>query len=125
MAPPRQHLDAGDQLGQRKWLRQVVVAAGAQALDAVVDMAHRRQDQHRRLVARAAQGLDQAQSVEARQHPVDDQHVVVAGARHLETVLAVVGELGAVVRLAQSALHELGGLAIVLDDEHAHGRPTP
>ena len=50
-AAARQHLDAGQQLGEGIGLGQIVVAAGAQALDAVVDLAERGQDQHRRLDA--------------------------------------------------------------------------
>ena len=90
----RQHLDARQQFGERVGLRQIVVAAGAQALDAVVDLAERRQDQDRRAVALVAQRADERQAVALRQHPVDHQHVVVAGLGERQAFLAVAGEIG-------------------------------
>ena len=44
---PDQRLHAGEQLGERERLRQVVVAAGLEPLDAVVDRVPRAQDQDR------------------------------------------------------------------------------
>src|SRR5271170_2455647 len=46
-APARQHLDACKQFRERVGLRQIVVAARAQAFDAVVDLAKCREDKHR------------------------------------------------------------------------------
>src|SRR5277367_273090 len=57
-AAARQRLDSGQKLGERVRLRQIVVAAGAQPLDPVVDLAERREDQDRRLVFLLAKGAD-------------------------------------------------------------------
>src|SRR5262245_29602955 len=46
-APARQRLDAGKELGEGIGLGEIVVAASAQTLDLLVDIAERRQDQHR------------------------------------------------------------------------------
>src|SRR5208282_6066364 len=62
-AAARQRLDAGEQLGKGVGFGEIVVAAGAQALDAVVDLAERREDQRRRLDVLGAQRADQRQSV--------------------------------------------------------------
>ena len=48
-----QRLHAGQQLGERERLGQVVVAAGLQAAHAIVDRAARAQNQHRRRRCRA------------------------------------------------------------------------
>ena len=53
---PAQHcLDAGDDLGERERLRDVVVAAGAQRLDLVLDGVLRGQEEDRGLEAALAQ----------------------------------------------------------------------
>ena len=111
-----QHLDAGQQLGEGVGLGQIVVAAGAQAGDPVVDLAERGQDQHRRRVAARPQAGDQRQPVAARQHAVDDQHVVVDWLGKREAGFAVGGEVGSVAGLGQRLLQVIGGLAVVLDD---------
>src|SRR5204863_5135627 len=119
--PAHQRLDAGEQLGVGVRLGEVVVAAGAQALDAVVHLAQRREDEDGRARALGAQRLHHRQAVAARQHAVDDQHVVAALARHGETVLAVAGDVGGMPALAQRSLQELRRLTVVFDHEHTHG----
>ncbi len=75
---PRQNLDPRQQFGEGIGLGQIIVAAGAQALDAVVNLPERREDQHRRLDFLRAQAADQGQPVELRQHAVDDENVIIA-----------------------------------------------
>src|SRR6185437_16304155 len=55
----RQYFDPREQLGEGIGFWQIVVPAGAQALDAIVDLSERRQDQRRRAVALLAQRTDQ------------------------------------------------------------------
>ena len=119
-APARQHLDPRQQLGERIGLGQVVVAAGAQALDPVVDLAERRQDQRRRLDALGAQRADHRQAVALRQHAVDDQDVVLPVERQAEPVLAVGGVVGHVADLAEGLDQVVGRVAVIFDDEEAH-----
>jgi hypothetical protein len=121
MTPSREHLDAGDQLGERKRLGQIVIAARAQSFDTVVDMAHRGQDQDGCLITLPPQRLDHRKTVELRQHAIDDEHVETTTAGHFEAILAVIGKLDLMTRFSQAPLHEEGGLAIVFDNEHAHG----
>ena len=123
-AAARQHFDAREQFGERIGLGQIIVAAGAQALDPVVDLAERRQDQRRRLDALAAQGPDHRQPVELGQHAVDDQHVVLAVERLREPFLAVGGEVGHMPDLAEGLDQIVGGIAVVFDDQETHGDPT-
>jgi len=72
----RQHLDAAPAARRTNRLRQVVVTARPQPLDAVVDLASERGSAPR-LDALAAERADDGEAVELRQHTVDDQHVVL------------------------------------------------
>ncbi len=120
----RQHLDAREQLGERIGLGQIIVAAGAQSLDPVIDLAERRQNERRRLDALAAQGADHREPVELRQHAIDDQDVVLAVHRQREPLLAVGGEVGNVPDLAEGLDQIVGGIAIVFDDQQTHDGPA-
>ena len=120
-APSAEVLDPGQQLGEGERLGQIVVAAGTQPLHAVVDLAQRGEKQHRRRVAGLAQVLNQAQSVQVRQHAVDDQQVERPDRSHQQAFPPVLGDLGAVPALAQTLGQILRRIAIVLDDQNAHG----
>ena len=122
-AAARQHLDARQQLGERIGLGQVVVAAGAQALDAVVDLAERGQDQHRRLDALGAQFADDREAVALGQHAVDDQDVVLPVERQRQPLLAVRRLVGDMADLAEGPGDVVGRVAVVFDDQEAHGGP--
>ena len=109
-AAARQHLDAGQQFGEGIGLGQIVVAAGAQALDAVVDLAERREDQRRRVGRPSRAGVPiTRQAVALRQHAVDDQHVVLPPDREREPLLAVGGEIRDVADLAKRLDQVVGG----------------
>ena len=122
-AAARQRLDAGEQFGERIGLGEIIVAAGAQALHPVVDLAERGQDQHRRLVALGAQFADHRQTVALGQHAIDDQHVVVAVAGQRQALLAVRRLVGDVADLAEGLGEVVGSVAVVFYDEQAHGGP--
>ena len=63
------------------------------------------------------------QPVALGQHAVDDQHVVLAVERHGQAVLAVGGGVGDMADLAERLDQIVGGVAVVLDDQKAHGDP--
>ena len=98
-----QRLHAREQLGERERLGQVVVAAGLQAADAVVDRPPRAQNQHRRRDAAPAQLLDERQAVALGQHQVDDRDVVRLLGRRGQPRLAVGRVIHREARLAQPA----------------------
>jgi hypothetical protein len=99
----------------------VRVTTGAQPGDPVVNFAKRRQDQHRRRVASGPQTGDDRQAVAARQHAVDDHHVIVAGVSEGEAGFAVAGDMGGVSGLGEGFLEVIGRFAIVFYDENLHG----
>ncbi|MGY3364926.1 hypothetical protein ACVWZL_002051 [Bradyrhizobium sp. GM2.4] len=119
-AAARQHLDPGQQLGEGIGFRQIIVAASAQALDAVVDLAERRENQHWRRIVLVAERADHRQAVALGQHAVDHQHVVIAVLGHGKAFLAVGGVVGNVPDLTKSLHEVVGGFAVVFDDEEAH-----
>ncbi len=63
---------------------------------------------------------DHRQSVELRQHAVDDKHVVIAFARQRMAVLAVGRMIGDVPRFPQRPDEIGGGVSVVLDEQNAH-----
>ncbi len=72
-------------------------------------------------IALGAQRADHRQAVALGQHAVDDQHVVVAVERQREAVLAVGRLVGDVADLAEGLDEVVRGVAVVFDDEQAHG----
>jgi len=118
---PQQHLDARQQLGKGKGLDQVVVATGPQALHPVVHLAQGAEDDHRRLPAGTAQGLEDRQAIEGGQHAVEDDDVVVVLQCHEQAILAIAGLIGRVAVLFEPLGNEVGSVDVVFDDENAHG----
>ena len=66
---------------------------------------------------------DHRQAVALGQHAVDDQHVVVAVERQREPLLAVRRLVGDMADLAEGLDQIVGGVAVVFDDQQAHGGP--
>jgi hypothetical protein len=99
---PRQGVDPRQELGECEWLHQIVIAPRFQSLDAVVDAAERGQQKNRCPHAGAADGLHHGKPVEARQHPIDDHHVVFLAGREKQAVAAVGSELDGMAVLTQA-----------------------
>ena len=95
-------------------------AAGFEARHAIVDAAHRREEEHRRRHAGGARGLHEREPVHRRQHAVDDQHVVLLAGREVEPVAAVIGMVDHMTVLAQALGDVVGGLFVVFYEEDFH-----
>ena len=120
-----ERLDPRQQLGEGEGLGEVVVAAGLQALHPLIHRRQRREEQHRRAVALAAQGLDQAHPVHAAgQHAVEHHQVELLGGGEEQAVAAVGRVLHRVAGFLQPLLDEAGDLGVVLDQQDPH-RPRP
>src|SRR5581483_2211920 len=98
----------------------VVVAAGLETADPVVDRAPGAQDQHGRGDAARAHRFDQREAVALRQHHVDDRDVVRLDARKVEAGVAVARVIHGKPRLAQPPGHELGDGRVVFDEQRPH-----
>ena len=79
------------QLGECVRFRQIIVAAGFQPLDPVVDLVEGAEKQHRRIAAVRPQPFDDTQAVERRQHPVDHGDVEIFRRCQHQPVAAVGG----------------------------------
>ena len=65
---------------------------------------------------------DHRQAITTRQHPVDHQHVVIAGQREMQSVFTVGGAVHDAAALLQPLAEVGGGLLVVFDDENFHAR---
>jgi hypothetical protein len=72
---PNQRPHAGDQLGEGKWLDEIVVGAGIEPEDAIVDGVLGRENQHRRRIAAGAQRGQHIEAVAFRQHEVEHDRI--------------------------------------------------
>src|SRR5262249_21973345 len=108
------------ELAEGKWLREVVVRAGFQPLHTIVDRVLRGQHQHGCADAALAQRATEIESVSAGKHDVENDDVEVAedGARASRVVVALAGDVKAVLR--QSAFEHRREVRIVLDQQNAH-----
>ena len=109
-------LDTQHELCGREGLREVVVGAGGQPRDAIVDEAARRQDDDRRPIGTTDRAQDR-EAVHLRQHDVQDDE-----GRHLERdrgeCAPAVGRLHhAITRPFEIRPHEADDLHVVVDDE--------
>ena len=115
-----QRLDAGEELGKGIGLGEIVVAAGLETANAVIDLTKRRQHQHRRLVAGPAHALDDGKAVALGKHAIDDQDVEATFLGHERPSLAIGRMFGDVPDLGQR-LDEIGGrFPVVFDHQNAH-----
>src|SRR5271154_2852480 len=73
-AAAQERFDPRSQFADFEWFDQIVVAAGLQSVDSLVNRRQRADHQGRRGVAFAAQRLDDRKPVLAMQHSVDDQN---------------------------------------------------
>ena len=123
-AAPQQGLDAGQQFRERKRLDQVVVGTVAQTTHAILDLVARREHQHRHVPGLAQRGQD-AETVHAGQHHIQQDQVVLAFDRQVTAIDAVMGHIDHIATLAQALLQVARQLGVVFDDEYAHERPSP
>src|SRR5690606_414291 len=112
-----QGLEPGEQLGEREGLDQIVVGAGLEPGDALADAAAGGQHQHGCAQAGVAPATKHAGAVEIRQHPVEDDRVVVDVAGLAERLLAAGAQVDAVTLFAQALDQDLGQAVFVFDEQ--------
>ena len=106
---------------KRERLDEVVVGAQFQPLDPVGHLVAGAQEQNRRL----AQLPDAAQhipAVDAGQHHVEQDQVVLPGGGQVQALDAVSGHIDHVGMFGQTLAHVGGSLGFVFDDQDSHGR---
>src|SRR4051812_3240770 len=130
VAAPGQRLEAGQEFDEGKRLDQVIIAAGAQATNPVVDFAERADDQERRGDAAVAQPAHHRDAVDVRQHAVEGDPRIVAS-RAAAQRLAAAGRQIDLVTAGRKLVDKLtGSFRIVLDNQNTtmgsrHGLLSP
>ncbi len=113
----QQGADAGDEDGDVHRFDHVVVGAGLQPghdVEGVAPGGHH-QDGGQTLLADPSA---QADAVEAREHHVQDQHIVRPGPERLQAVEPVPGDVDLVAVAFQGQLHRAADDRVVLDEQH-------
>jgi hypothetical protein len=119
-AAAQQRLEAGEQLLEREGLGQVVVGAGLEARDAVVDRVASGEHQHRRAVAGVAQAAADLEAVEPGHQHIQEHGVGGRGRLAADGLPPVVGQRDLVALDAQDPLERLPDRRLVVDHQHAH-----
>ena len=117
----QQRPNAREQLLQRERLRHVVVGAGVEPVDAVLDLVARRQHQHREALPARAQAPADLEPVHAGHQHVEDH--ASGCCRRLQPVerLAPVGrELDLVALQLERSAERLANRALIVDYEDLH-----
>ena len=100
---------------------EVVVRAGVEAADHVLDRVARREHQDRRVPAFPAQLGGDLEAVLLRQHDVEQDDVVLVDVGQHGGLVPVRGDVHHVPLFLQPLLDESGDLPVVLHDENLHG----
>ena len=110
-------LHARDDLGEAERLRDVVVAAGAERLDLVLDRVLRGEEEDRRLEAALAQPAADLDALDVGEHPVEDDQVGLDARDRGERVAAVRRLLDLVALVAERGRDGVDDRRLVVDDE--------
>ncbi len=121
LRPALERPDAGQELDEAEGLREVVVGAGVEPLDARLHLAPGREHQDRRPVPLGPQAAQELEAVEAREHDVEDDEVVGPARGPLEPVRPGLRDVDPVALGLEATLDEPGDLGVALDDEDPHG----
>ena len=106
----------GEQLLEGEWLGEVVVRAAIQHADAIADRMTGADDQDRRVDALIPHVPADLEAVQARQHQVEDDGVVLDGDGLIDSRGTVLGEIDDVVILAESLQQEPADRRVVLNE---------
>ena len=114
-------MQAGDELAEREGLRDVVVAAGAEARDPVGRRIERREEEHGRLDAAGAQRLAEVAPVGVREPDVDHEDIRRLPALVPEGRLRAVAPRDVEALLGEPPDDQVAEPFVVLDDVHQCG----
>jgi hypothetical protein len=89
-------------------------------VNAVVDFTERTQDEHRGPVARGPQGTNDGQTVDARQHAIDDHDLMTSFHRQVQSLPALGGMVNRMTAFPETLDQVVCGVGIVLDDQNVH-----
>ena len=105
-----------EQLFEGEWLGEIVVRAAIQHADAIADRMTGADDQDRRVDALIPHLPADLEAVQARQHQVEDDGVVLDGDGLIDSRGTVLGEIDDVVILAESFQQEPADRRVVFNE---------
>lgn len=107
-------------LGQIEGLHEIVVGAGIEPVDAIRQAIERREDDHRRRIAAAAQVTQEAHAVPIGKHEIE-QHEIVGGAAQMQARNVEAGDPVRRVPFGHDLVaHRRAENLVVLDQEDSH-----
>ncbi len=121
LGPAHHRLDACGQFGHGEGLDQIVVGPGAKALQAVVELVARGEHDHRGIAAGIlAQPLAEGVAVDAGQHDIEDEQIVMLGRGQVQAGQAVLGAVHAVALEAEVIQQVAENVAVVFHHQDTH-----
>ena len=117
-----QGAEAGEEFAEFKWLREVIVGAGIEAFDSVVNTVFRREHQDGRALAAGTYGFADGEPVDAGNHDVEDDQIVIVDFGLVDGVVSVLDGIDGVGLFAQTFGHESCDARVVFDEEKSHAR---
>jgi len=124
-AAPGQGPYPGDQLGEGERLDQVVVRAKIQAIHPVLDRGRRREHQDPGGLRPGGEARADRVTVDPRQVPVEDHHVIVREQGRLQGGRPVAGDVHRHAGIAQALRDAAGQRLMILHDQDAHASMVP
>jgi hypothetical protein len=121
MRAPSESPETREQLIDRKRFGQVVIGAGVQPVNAVVQRIACCQHEHRRLPAGSTVSPADLEAVQIRQSQIEYHEIVRAHRKGLERGPARVYVINCPRNLPEGTAEEVGQLRLVFDDQDAHG----
>ena len=106
---------------QMKWLGDIIVGAGIEALHLVAPAVARGEHQHRHGAPGATPGFQHRDAVHFRQADIEDHGVVGLGLAEIMALLAVEGAIDDIAGVGQRGGELAVEVGIVLDHEEAQG----
>jgi signal transduction histidine kinase len=119
----QQRVQAQHQFGQVKRLGQVVVRAGLETRDLVLDAVARAEYQHRQLARRGAPQAQQSQAVAVGQAPIVNAGIEVAGRDMAARLGQAGGNVGGETVQLQPGLDAVGDQCAVFHNQYMHAGP--
>jgi hypothetical protein len=111
----------GQQLVEPERLREVVVGAGIEAADHILDRVPGREHQDRGVAAFPPELAGHLKAVLLGQYDIEQDHVVLVDVGQHGGLVPVRGDVHHVAFLLEALLDEAGDLSVVLHDENLHG----
>src|SRR5262245_43873258 len=117
---PQQRANARNQLFIRKRLDKVIVGAGIEALDAILDAVACRQHQHRQSARRTPNTFDKPQDVAVGQAEIEDARIIRNALNVSSRVVEASSLVDAEATILKGGAHVAPQTIIVLNNKYPH-----